>query len=112
MKLALPVNGGKLCLHFGHCEMFHVFDIEDSSKKISGKTSYEAPPHEPGLLPAWLADKGVNCIIAGGMGSRARDLFAQKGISVIRSEPRPSIGGNRKEYLENRLVTGSNSCDH
>ncbi len=112
MKLALPVNGGKLCLHFGHCEMFHVFDIEESSKKLSGKISYEAPPHEPGLLPTWLADKGVNCIIAGGMGSRAKELFAQKGINVIIGAPARESEEIVKEYLENRLVTGSNSCDH
>jgi predicted Fe-Mo cluster-binding NifX family protein len=46
------------------------------------------------------------------MGSRAQDLFAQKGISVIIGAPALESDEIVKEYLENRLVTGSNSCDH
>ncbi|MCK7542001.1 MAG: hypothetical protein MZV63_69485 [Marinilabiliales bacterium] len=39
------------------------------------KHSSHPRPHEPGLLPGWLAEKGVTDVIAGGMGQRAIGLF-------------------------------------
>ncbi len=73
MKIALPVTNEKLCTHFGHCEKFAIFDIDEKNKNVSSATYIDAPPHEPGLLPRWLSEKGVNCVIAGGMGSRASE---------------------------------------
>ncbi|MCU0849465.1 MAG: NifB/NifX family molybdenum-iron cluster-binding protein [Spirochaetes bacterium] len=112
MKIALPVVNNTLCLHFGHCEKFAVFNVDEKSKTISSTEYIDAPPHEPGLLPPWLAKKGVNCIIAGGMGSRAKQLFAENNISVITGS---SVGDPEiivKDYLNGRLVTGENVCDH
>jgi ATP-binding protein involved in chromosome partitioning len=71
-----------------------------------------APPHEPGLLPGWLAKQGVNLIIAGGMGSRAQGLFQQNRIGVVtgamESDPEKAV----LSYLNGTLTTGSNVCDH
>ncbi len=68
MKIAIPVADGRLCMHFGHCEQFAMVDVDPVEKKILSKTFLTPPPHEPGLLPRWLAEKGATCIIAGGMG--------------------------------------------
>jgi len=87
MKVALPVAQGRLCMHFGHCEAFAVFNVDKASKSVASTEYFDAPAHEPGLLPRWLAEKGVNCVIAGGMGSRAQQLFAENGITVITGAP-------------------------
>lgn len=29
MKIAIPVAEGKLCMHFGHCEVFALFDVNE-----------------------------------------------------------------------------------
>ncbi|MCX5810134.1 MAG: iron-sulfur cluster carrier protein MrpORP, partial [Proteobacteria bacterium] len=79
MKFAVPTNEGKLCAHFGHCEAFALIDANKDGT-IVNETYVTPPPHEPGLLPPWLSQQGVNCIIAGGMGSRAQQLFAQQGV--------------------------------
>ena len=69
LKIAVPTADGKLCMHFGHCEKFVIADV-DESKHIVGKEEAVPPAHEPGILPKWLHEKGVNVIIAGGMGMR------------------------------------------
>ena len=111
MKFAVPTNGGKLCAHFGHCEAFALIDT-DGAGKVVNETYVTPPPHEPGLLPPWLSQQGVNCIIAGGMGSRAQQLFAEQGVNVITG----AQGENPKEiveqYLKGILQTGANTCDH
>jgi Mrp family chromosome partitioning ATPase/predicted Fe-Mo cluster-binding NifX family protein len=111
MKFAVPTNEGKLCMHFGHCEAFALIDT-DPQGTIVNEAYVTPPPHEPGLLPPWLAGQGVNCIIAGGMGSRAQQLFAQQGVKVVtgaqETDPRMAV----ENYLKGTLVTGANTCDH
>jgi len=111
MKFAVPTYQGKLCAHFGHCEAFAIIDT-DNDGKIVREIFENPPPHEPGLLPRWLSEKGVNCVIAGGMGSRAQQLFAQQGVRVITGAqgeyPRDVV----EQYLKGTLQTGANTCDH
>jgi Mrp family chromosome partitioning ATPase/predicted Fe-Mo cluster-binding NifX family protein len=111
MKFAVPTNQGKLCAHFGHCEAFALIDT-DGDGKVVNETYITPPPHEPGLLPPWLSQQGVNCIIAGGMGSRAKELFAAQGVNVVTGaqgeEPRAIV----EDYLKGVLQTGANTCDH
>ncbi len=111
MKFAVPTYNGVLCAHFGHCESFALIDT-DAEGKLVNESSVTPPPHEPGLLPRWLSEKGVNCVIAGGMGSRAQQLFSENGITVITG----AVGGSPKEiveqYLKGALQTGVNTCDH
>lgn len=112
MKIALPVAEGKLCMHFGHCENFAIFDVDESNKTVVSSTSLDAPPHQPGLLPRWLAEKGVTCVIAGGMGSRAVDIFKENGVRVITGAQAGDPQAIVEDFLNGRLSTGSNVCDH
>ena len=111
MKFAVPTYERKLCAHFGHCEAFALIDA-DGEGKVVNETYVNPPPHEPGLLPEWLSQQGVNCVIAGGMGSRAQQLFAQKGIKVITGAMEGSPKGVVEQYLKGSLQTGGNTCDH
>ncbi len=110
MKIAIPVAGGKLCAHFGHCEQFALIEVED--KEIKNKELLAPPAHEPGVLPRWLHEQGANLIIAGGMGQRAQALFTENGIRVIYGvaggEPEELV----RQYLDNTLEAGENICDH
>ena len=78
MKIAIPVTNGRLSSHFGHCEQFAVVDVDDVGKSITNSELLTPPVHEPGVLPKWLSEMSVNLVIAGGMGQRALQLFAQK----------------------------------
>jgi predicted Fe-Mo cluster-binding NifX family protein len=112
MKIAIPIADGKLNLHFGHCAAFAIMDTDDSGKKIIKREDIEAPPHEPGLLPKWLGEKGVNVIIAGGMGQRAQTLFLDRNIKVVVGAPCDTPEKLTELFLAGNLQSGSNACDH
>jgi len=110
MKFAIPLADGKLTAHFGHCKEFAFIDVEENT--IKKKEILVPPPHEPGVLPKWLHEQGVNVIIAGGMGNKAQVLFNEQNIKVVAGaqplEPEELINA----YLSNALITGDNLCDH
>ena len=78
MRYAVPVSGGLMSPHFGHCEQFALFDVDVDKKEVTKKQFVPSPEHQPGLLPAWLAEQGVSMVIAGGMGPRAQEIFHPK----------------------------------
>ncbi|NLX14177.1 MAG: ATPase [Phycisphaerales bacterium] len=112
MKIAIPLTYGQLSAHFGHCEQFALVEVDPADKKITA-TEYLTPPaHEPGVLPSWLHDLGATVIIAGGMGQRAQQLFAQNGIEVIVGVSCRPVEQVVNDYLEGALQAGENICDH
>lgn len=109
-RFAIPTNGGVLTAHFGHCEKFAIVDIENG--EVVKNEMVSPPVHEPGVYPAFLAGEGVSVIIAGGMGQKAQDLFAQNNIKVCMGVSDGDPVDLVKAYLANKLVTGDNLCDH
>ena len=112
MKIAIPMADGRLSMHFGHCESFALIDVDEERKSISGQEIVAAPAHQPGLLPRWLAERGAQMIIAGGMGARAQGIFAEQGIRVIVGAPAKAPEEIVRAYLSGTLATGANVCDH
>ena len=108
--LVVPVSGGKLSPHFGHCEQFAF--IETQNGKIIETEMRTPPAHEPGVLPRWLYEQGADVVIVGGMGERAQQLLREKGIEVIIGAPMDSPELLVNQYLAGILVTGENVCDH
>ena len=108
--LVVPVSGGKLASHFGHCEQFAF--METQGHKIVGTDMRTPPAHEPGVLPQWLYDQGADVVIVGGMGERAQELLREKGIEVIIGAPMDPPESLANQHLSNTLVSGANVCDH
>jgi ATP-binding protein involved in chromosome partitioning len=112
MKIAIPMAGGRLCMHFGHCEQFALVDVDETAGTSPNTALVTPPPHEPGLLPRWLHEQGATVIIAGGMGQRAHQLFAQSGVKVVVGSPADTAENLVTAYLSGALVPGQNACDH
>jgi predicted Fe-Mo cluster-binding NifX family protein len=112
MRIAIPMAEGRLAAHFGHCEKFALLEVDPQQKTVLGTQLIDAPPHQPGLLPGWLASQGATVIIAGGMGMRAQQLFAARGIRVVTGAAEATPEVIAQDFLENRLQTGPNLCDH
>lgn len=113
MKIAIPTANNKLCMHFGHCEVFTMMDTDPETAAIRTTTLLDPPPHEPGVLPHWLAQQGAEMIIAGGMGQQAQSLFEEQNIKVITGAS-GELTPNEvvTAYLNKTLSTGGNTCDH
>ena len=112
MRIAIPLANGKLAMHFGHCERFALVDVDQAEKKLLKREDIDAPPHQPGMLPPWLAERGASVIIAGGMGQRAQGLFAEQGIQVVIGAPVESPERLVGDFLAGTLQAGENICDH
>ena len=81
MKIAISTEGDYVSAHFGRCPSFTILEIKNG--EITGKEIINNPGHHPGFLPQFFNEKGVECIIAGGMGMKAVDLFNQYNIKQI-----------------------------
>jgi predicted Fe-Mo cluster-binding NifX family protein len=112
MKIAIPTTNGKLSSHFGHCEEFALVDVNEQTKEIVNVTKLQPPAHEPGVLPKWLSEQKADVIIAGGMGQRAQQLFAQNNIKVIVGAPEQPVEELALAFIDNTLKIGDNVCDH
>jgi len=112
MIIAIPVTNNKLDNHFGHCKEFALVKTDLEKKKILSQEIVQAPPHQPGLLPKWLAQLGTNMVIAGGIGQRAKDLLNNHNIEVLVGASQETPEKLVKIYLEGNMKLGENCCDH
>jgi predicted Fe-Mo cluster-binding NifX family protein len=112
MKIAVPLNEGRLSMHFGHCQQFAILEVDEQTQKIVNKSLHDPPPHEPGLLPRWLHELGANVIIAGGMGQRAQQIFVENDIKVVVGASESAPEELVTAFLQNTLKSGANLCDH
>jgi predicted Fe-Mo cluster-binding NifX family protein len=108
--IAIPTAAGRACAHFGRCESFALLQVREGA--IVGRADVTPPDHTPGAFPRFLAHQGVEVILAGGMGAKARELFRRSGIDVhvgvIEEEPELVVG----RYLAGDLGAGDNACSH
>lgn len=107
MKIAVASDKEMVSEHFGYCEGFKIFHIENN--KVVKSEFIENPGHKPGFLPNFLHDKGVNIIIAGGMGGKAVEIFNSKGIEVItgaKGNSETAVNG----YLQGTLKSTGSVC--
>lgn len=112
MKLALPTKGNIVDSHFGHCEMYTIYTVDDN-KKI---TSSEILPSPQGCgcksnIAADLRAKGVTVMLAGNMGAGALNVLNNHGINVIRG-----CSGDVRQvaevYLKGEISDSGVGCDH
>ena len=93
MRVAISTDGDFVSAHFGRCPSFTIVDIEND--KVTKKEVVDNPGHQPGFIPQFLHERGVNCIIAGGMGMRATGFFNELGIQAV-----VGVNGKIDEIIE------------
>lgn len=109
-KLSIPIKNGEFCSHFGESDQFALVEIING--EIINEQYLTPPEHKPGVFPRWLADQGATHVLAGGMGQRAQQLFAQFNITpVVGVAPRP-VAEVLNDFIEDKLQLGENSCSH
>ncbi len=109
MKYAISADTEYVSSHFGRCPEFIILDVKDG--KLISREVIENPGHQPGFLPQFLKEKGVNCIISGGMGPRAKELFSEAKIDTILG-----VDGKIQDVIDKLLLGalegGESSCKH
>ncbi len=104
MKIALPSCKNQVDEHFGHCEYFTVFTIDDQKKILSEETI--TPPAGCGCksnIALTLAQMGVKLMLSGNMGQGAVNVLNSHGINVLRG-----CSGDVKNVTESWLAGNLN----
>ncbi|MGC8977400.1 MAG: NifB/NifX family molybdenum-iron cluster-binding protein [Candidatus Ratteibacteria bacterium] len=107
MRIAIASDGNFVSAHFGRCPSYTIVDIENG--KVIKKEVIENPGHKAGFIPQFLHQLGVECIICGGMGMRAKDYFDEYGIQTIVGI-NGSIDETIEKFLNNTLKGNENLC--
>lgn len=80
MKIAVTYENGQIFQHFGHTEQFKLYDVSDG--KITNEEIVFTMGSGHGALAGFLAEKGVDTLICGGIGGGAKTALAQAGIKL------------------------------
>lgn len=107
MKIAVASEGNTVTGHFGHCQQFWIYTVENDT--IISEEAVANPGHRPGFLPNFLNDRGVNVIVSGGMGGGAIDIFNSHNIEVIVG----AVGESKKvaeTYIKGELKSTGSVC--
>ena len=79
---------------------------------IIEKEEMTPPPHEPNVIPQWLAENKADVLLTGGIGPKAETILANNKIAVVKGVSGEDIEKIVKDYLEGTLQTQENMCDH
>jgi predicted Fe-Mo cluster-binding NifX family protein len=90
--------------HFGHCDLYTLISIQDGV--IQDVRVVPNVPHQQGgcMAPVqYLAGKGVQQLIAGGMGLRPLMGFNQVGIQVLHGGEARTVGEAVQSAIAGKL---------
>ena len=108
--IAIPLEDGVLCAHFGHCQQFAIVEVKDGL--ITDVKEVTPPEHVPGLYPRWVAQFGVTDVIAGGMGQQAITLFNEQNINAFVGAPTKTAKELVNDFIAGNLNLSANYCNH
>ena len=110
MKIAVTYANGLIFQHFGHCEAFKIYEVQDGVILSSEVVSAVGSGH--GALAGFLKNHGVDALVCGGIGGGARNALAEAGIALY-----PGVSGSAddsvKALLEGKLIYNPGTvCGH
>jgi predicted Fe-Mo cluster-binding NifX family protein len=112
MKIAIPTRGNVVDDHFGHCEMYTVFNIDENNKIIS--SAILPSPQGCGCksnIASVLKQMGVSVLLAGNMGNGALNVLRNQGIEVFRGNS-GDINKLIAAFLQGKVDDSGEGCLH
>jgi len=110
MKIAVPTRGTNVDEHFGQCEYYTIFSIND--KQTIEKSEILPSPQECGCksnIAGVLRQMDVTILLAGNMGEGAVNVLQHHGIQVYRG-----CSGNVNEvtalFLKGVIADSGETC--
>lgn len=98
MKIAVTYDNGNVFAHFGHCEQFKIYNVENNNIVNSEIISAIGSGH--GALADFLKNNMVDVLICGGIGAGAKTALSQQNIKFY-----PGVCGNADEKV-NDFING------
>ena len=108
MKIAVTYENGEVFQHFGKTETFKIYEVLYSQVVSTEVIGTDGTGHE--ALAGYLADKGVDVVICGGMGGGAQAALLEAGIAAI-SGATGSADEAVAAFLRGELQSQGTNCD-
>lgn len=112
MKIAIPTRNNVVDDHFGHCEYYTIFTINEDKQIVCSEI--QASPEGCGCksnIASVLEEKGVSLMLAGNMGEGAKNTLEAHHIHVIRGCTGP-IAEVATAWLRGEISDSGESCSH
>lgn len=103
MKIAVTYEDGQVFQHFGHSKKFKIYTENEGKVTAAEVVAVSGSGH--GALAGFLAEKGVDTLICGGIGGGARTALAEAGIQLY-----PGASGEADAQVA-ALLAGNLSYD-
>lgn len=86
MKIALPTRQNIIDSHFGHCEYYTIFTVDENTKEIVNEEILESPAGCgcKSNIAKTLSEMDIKLMLAGNMGEGAVRVLNNSGIEVLR----------------------------
>ena len=109
MKIAVPFSNGEVFQHFGHTEIFKLYEIQDGQVASIDIVETNGSGHE--ALAGLLADLSVNVLVCGGIGDGAQTALTAAGIEIC-SGAKGDADNAVSAYLRGELQSAGANCDY
>ena len=109
MKIAVTFENEIVYQHFGHTEEFKIYEVENGNVLAAEVLSTDGAGHE--AIASWLAEKGVDAVICGGLGDGSQRALLDAGIAVC-SGASGDCDAAVAAFLKGELVSAGVNCDH
>ncbi len=103
-KFAIPVKDEVVSDDFRKAKEFCFIDVTD--RQIQSKKILASPIHDPGIIPAWLAENRVTHVFAVDIGKLAIEILNDYKIEVIWGVPNEKPEYLVNGYLDSQLASG------
>ncbi|MBR6067895.1 MAG: NifB/NifX family molybdenum-iron cluster-binding protein [Bacteroidales bacterium] len=113
-NIAIPTREGDMVdEHFGHCEYFTLFKVDDETKTIISKEKLDSPEGcgcKSNIIHTFL-EKEIDVMLAGGIGGGAVAMLESSGIGVFNgcSGPTSEVVLN---FLNGKIYAQGECCSH
>jgi predicted Fe-Mo cluster-binding NifX family protein len=112
MKIALPTRGNIIDDHFGHCESYTIFTINERDEIENRETLLsEAGCGCKSGIAGVLRQKGVEIMLAGNMGDGALNVLQRHAITVFRG-CQGDVTEVTRAFIRGELDDSGVSCGH
>ncbi|MEF2146143.1 MAG: NifB/NifX family molybdenum-iron cluster-binding protein [Desulfovibrionaceae bacterium] len=111
MKIAVPTRDGVVDEHFGHCDHYTVYTVENNEIQTGERLDSPQGCGCKSNIASVLKEMGVQTMLAGNIGQGAVNVLTESGIQVVRG-----CNGNvedvAKAFLSGNLQDKPIICDH
>lgn len=111
-KIAIPTRENVVDDHFGHCDHYTVFTVDDDNDII--RSERLDSPQGCGCksnIASLMQGMGITIMLAGNVGVGAFNKLTAHGISVVRG-CHGNIEEVLKAYLDGLIKDSTESCSH